>query len=145
MKKGKYGEETVPVRVPRSKVEAVQVFLKRYEVIDGSLEQAIDGPNSDTEYYQGYRKGFVDGFEKGEEYQFGLSYCLMEDEEGLAVALDLFHQRVPESIHLEAMIKFAEHTMAMPLDIGSRVTKLRRLFDAIENKAPVLKLVKDNT
>ncbi|MCK9606696.1 MAG: hypothetical protein M0R33_09655 [Methylomonas sp.] len=144
MRKSKFGEKTVLVRVPESKVDEVRNFLKKFEVIDQSLKQALEGQNQASEYWQGYRKGFTDGFERGEEFQFCQSFAFVHDDEGLALALDLFNKRIPSSIEAEALGKYVQKVLALPENMDERVVKLKQLFLVQPSGGEFVQLAKDN-
>lgn len=100
MKKRKFGEETVPVRVPLSRKDDVLRYLKKFEVLD------LGGSDLDIvqdEYRLAYERGYLDGFQKGEESQVVLSALLAGDESAADLALDLFRNRVPDSSFFPAL------------------------------------------
>lgn len=93
MKKNKYGEQTVVIRVPKSRKLDVLNFLKSFEVLD---DFGMGTPPTDH-LRNAYLKGFNDCFERWELYNLSLPLILTGKQSHLPLLKDLYERAIPES------------------------------------------------
>lgn len=94
MRKKKYGEDTVVIRVPASQKKAVLDFIQRFEVI-GNLT-TLDSSNP---LHDAYAQGYLDCFNQWEEFNHALPFVLTGNEDSVPLVLDFVRGRIPESAH----------------------------------------------
>lgn len=102
MKKKKYGEETVVIRVPKSRKLDVLNLLKNFEVLDSSMDST---PPVDH-LRNAYLKGFNDCFERWELYNLSLPLILTGNKASLPLLNDLYQRNIPESAFLSALQEY---------------------------------------
>jgi hypothetical protein len=93
MRKKKYGEDTVVIRVPASRKEEILKLLERYEVIDDLTQLKTDNLLHDA-----FMKGYVHCYDKWEEYNFILPYVLLGELDFIPKCLDMLRGKLPASM-----------------------------------------------
>jgi len=115
MKKSRYGEETVVIRVPVSARKHIEEYIKRFEVL-GSFKSSDKGLSSFFDL--SYQKGFSDGFIKGEECQFVMSYALVgASDDDLKLAIELFRRRVPDIALVSCFDRLSTFLLSSDVDV----------------------------
>lgn len=94
MRKKKYGEDTVVIRVPVSQKEVVLKFIERFEVL-GNLK-TLDSSNP---LHGAYFQGYLDCYEQWQDYNYSLMLVLTGNEHIVPLYLDLVRGRIPKSAH----------------------------------------------
>lgn len=140
MKRKKYGEDTVVIRVPASKKEAVLKFLEQFEVIDLFASSKLSQDISKNAVHNAYMQGFMDCFNAWEDYHYSSALILTGNEEHLPMYLDLVNGRVPPSLHqstLETITNVFVRSNKKFSKIESQFSKLDDLLEDSFSKAKV--------
>lgn len=137
MRKSRYGEETVVIRIPVSAITEVKKVLLKYSVIDVSGSPSSKGSSQKTPIYiQGYKDGFREGFERGEEFQYCLQLELSGKSRVIPKLISAFRSRVPGPEILSS--ELLEQLLSIPLDIHLKQFTIKSLFDR-DNKSSQVK------
>ncbi len=127
MKKSKYGEKTVVVRVPESRKDEVLHLLKSFEVLENLHNQStLLTPFSSS---ADYKKGYIKGFEQGEEFQYCLSYGLTGSEDDVKLALDVFRQKIPDSAFTSVLNTLSKVLLKSDVDVLDNSFSFFRLLE----------------
>jgi hypothetical protein len=127
MKKSKYGERTVVIRVPESRKSQVLDLLKSFEVLDGLQHQSTGLTNFSSS--DDYKKGYMKGFEQGEEFQYCLSYGFAGTEDDVKLALDVFRQRIPDSALTPVLNSLSNVLLKSDVDVLDNAFSFFRLLE----------------
>lgn len=131
MKKKKYGEETVVIRIPASRKEDVLKFLERFEVI-GDFSPPKD-LNSSNAIHEAYRQGFLDCFQQWEDYQHCLPFIFTDNEEHIPLVLDIFRGRVADSAVALALEKLTKVMMSCPRKMAKVENQLLKAQEFLDD------------
>lgn len=138
MKRKKYGEETIAIRIPASRKEDVLKFLEKFVVIGDFVPS--ENPESSTALYDAYMQGFMDCFDKWEEYHHSLPYIFTGNSDSVPLFLDVFRGRVPESLHKITLDKLVKVLMSCPrkmAKIENQLLEARNFLDDSFDKARI--------
>lgn len=132
MRRSRFNEETVVVRVPASRKNDVLNFIKTFEALDSSTIQQDKQVSSVDQYqlgYQaGYKTGHYDGFLKGEEFQVTQSYALAgASEEVIKMNIDMFNGRIPDSAMDACFERLFNVMLHSSVDVYSKVVRFSAL------------------
>ena len=146
MKRKKYGEETVVIRVPASRKEDVLKFLERFEVVgDFSQPKDFESPSA---FRDAYIQGFNDCFIRWDNYQVCLPYILTGNEKSIPLLQDCLQGRVPQSAMAAVMDQLGQVLLSSSQDVDPQCSSARKFLDDaieearghIENQSNFLKL-----
>jgi len=118
MRKSKYGEETVVIRVPVSCKKYVEDYISNFEVLGHrkGLGRELCSASDLS-----YKKGFSDGFRKGEEYQYSLSYALADaSQDEIKLAIELFRGRIPDIALTSCFERLSTILLASDVDVSGK-------------------------
>lgn len=135
MKRKKYGEDTVVIRVPVSQKQAVLKFIEQFEVI-GNLKNLDDS----NPLHDAYMQGYIDCFDLWQEFQVVLPLVLSGNEAFVPLALDVMRGNIPESARLISMNQLTDvllksHRKLSKID--SQLELLQKMLDDSFSKAGV--------
>lgn len=127
MSKSKYGEQTVVIRVPKSRVKDVREYLKLIE--DVSLNDPVPVDDSSPDYRLGFRHGMA----RAEELILGQELILVGDSDKLPMLLDTFRGKVPDSAQSAVFESLMKSFAKLPEDTFSRILSPYALMNSLES------------
>lgn len=135
MKKSKYGEDTVVIRVPASRKEEVLKYIQGFSVVTDMA--SYKEKSGTTQLADACSKSYSQGFSDGEKFQFLQSYAFCDSDEEIKTAVDLWENRVPESCQLAVLEKIGSSLIHSKVNLPDKVFSLSGLIKnavlAIEN------------